>query len=220
MTDELGVYWDGEEPLKRIDSETASAHKALLDYAHMGHIRSLRKLAEKYQDEENPPTKHVMTLTDWSRKHAWQDRVHRFDDIERQYEEMRWRERKDELRKKEWDNFDRLQSIITEILDAVPSFIRRRETITDKGSPKVISQDGKIIQEGRPAEKVITLKLDANAAIKFIRTASDIGRRAAEMDKDDLSKIMKELDFDKLSPEQIQRVAAGEHLLDVLGVRK
>lgn len=221
MTEEKKVYWDANEPLKRVENgESAAASQALYDYAHMGYNRSLKGLAEKYQDEEDPPTKSYETIAYWSSTFEWQDRVAKWEEIERQREEKIWRARKDKIREKEWDNFDRLQEIISKILEDMPNFVKRKEKIIQKGKVRIYdSAKGRITEEGQTEIRAIVLSFDVNAAISFIKTASDIGRRATEMDRK-ASNLLNEIDFAKLSPEQVTRVAEGEHILDVLGVRK
>lgn len=217
---EVFAGWDVEDPLKPIEGESITANKALNDYARMGYARSLRSLLKRYQEMDVPPTSSFGTMAHWSQTFSWVDRVALWDEIERRRQERVWRDRRDSLRQKEWDNFEKLQDIVSDLLDTIPSFITSKEKIVQKGSPKVIAQDGTVIEPGVTEKKVVTLKFDANTANKFIRTASEIGRKAAEMNQDGVARILKELDFDKLEPEQISRLAAGEHLLDVLGVRK
>lgn len=214
-----GVYWDALNPLKPVEGESTAASRALTDYATMGFRRSLERLFNKYEDMEDPPITNKSTLSGYCMKYDWVDRAKRFDELQRERDESTWRERRDQIREKEWDNFYRLQEIVSDILDDMPKFVHRQEKVVDKGSATVVDAQGRMIHEGRPKERVIVLSMDVNAAIKFIRTASDIGRRAAEMDKT-MPNLLKEIDFAKLSPEQIERVAEGEHLLDVLGIRK
>ena len=219
MTDKEVIHWDATDPLKRVESESSASSKGLTDYALMGFNRSLGKLCDKYAEMDNPPTESRATVHGWSMKYDWVDRAKRHDELQRQRDEKIWRERRDNLRQAEWDNFDKLQNIISQLLDDMPRFIKRQEKIVQKGSPQIIDANGRKVRDGVAEEKVIILSFDVSAAIKFIRTASDIGRRAAEMDKG-MPNLLKEIDFAKLTPEQITRVAEGEHLLDVLGLRK
>jgi hypothetical protein len=218
--EEEKIFWDAEDPLKPVEGESSAASAALHDYAHMGYSRSLRKLHKRYEDMEDPPSGSYMTIAQWSKTLDWQDRVARWEELERMRSEKVWRERRDELREKEWDNFHRLQDIIAKVLEEMPNFVKRKESVIQKGKCRVYnSSTGKIEEEGQIEKRAIILKYDVNAAIKFIRTASDIGRRAAEMDKDS-GNLLKEIDFSKLDPDQVSRIAEGENVLDVLGVRK
>ena len=214
------VYWDGEDPLKPVEGESPSANAALREYAHMGYTRGLRPLVDRLRQMENPPTESWGTICEWSSKLDWQERIKRWDEIQRKHDEKVWRERRDSLRQREWDNFDRLQEIVSEMLAAMPNFITSKEKVIQEGKPKVILNNGDVIHEGEPEIKLITVQMRMADSIKLIRTASDIGRRAAEMNQDHMAKVLGELDFEKLEPEQISRLAAGEHVLDVLGVRK
>jgi hypothetical protein len=219
MSEDLGVYWDAEDPLKPVDAETRASNAALNDYARMGFSRSLRNLHKKYKESDDPPTDKWSTLCNWSATYDWQERVKKWDAIEQEHDEKVWRERRNEIRRKEWDNFYRLQEIIEEFLKDMPHFIDRKEKLIEDGTPEVIDSNGNVVRKGKPNTKVVTLKFKVSEAIRFITTASDIGRKAAELDKD-MNNLLKEVDFEKLTPEQISRVAEGEHLLDVLGIRK
>jgi hypothetical protein len=218
--DEEKIFWDAHDPLKPVEGESSAASTALHDYAHMGYSRSLRKLHKKYEGMENPPSGSYMTIAQWSKTLDWQDRIARWEELERMRSEKVWRERRDSLREKEWDSVDKLQDIIANILEEMPNFVKRKESIIQKGKCRVFdSSTGKITEEGQIEKRAIILRYDVNAAIKFIKTASDIGRRAAEMDKSS-NNLLNEIDFSKLDPDQVSRIAEGEHILDVLGVRK
>ena len=221
MTDkDSKVYWDALDPLKPIENEPSTSNAALHDYARMGYGRSLNKLAAKYQEMAEPPTSALSTIYYWSTTFDWQDRVVRWEELEHQHDEKAWRERRNELRKKEWDNFECLQDIVHEMLQDVPKFIKRHEKFIKDGTPEVIDSNGKLVKHGKPNTKIITLSIDTNAIIRFIRTTSDIGRRAAEMGQPYMAKLINEIDFAKLTPEQIAQIAEGGHILDVLGIRK
>jgi hypothetical protein len=189
----------------------------------MGYARSIKRLHETYKDrqgDEYVPTRSIMTLSSWSSSYDWVDRVAAWTDLERKRRDNEWRDRRDGLRAKEWSNYERLQDIVSEMLEVVPQFISRKEKVVDKGTPTIILQNGDIVKQGTPEKLVITLKANTTAIIQFIKTASEIGRKAAEMDQTWMSKLLKEVDFGKLDNEQVARLADGEHILDVLNIRK
>lgn len=71
-------------------NETNKAIQACNDYLRMGAGRSLRKLVQSYNEAstENPPTKHLKTIADWSTTLNWQARAESYDaEIERQKNE-------------------------------------------------------------------------------------------------------------------------------------
>jgi len=222
MTDEK-IFWDATDPLKRVERESEAANGALNDYARMGYARSIKRLHAAYtdrQEDEYVPTRSIMTLSSWSSSYDWVDRVAAWTDLERRRRDNEWRDRRDGLRAKEWSNYERLQDIVSEMLEVVPQFISRKEKVVDKGTPTIILQNGDIVKQGTPEKLVITLKANTTAIIQFIKTASEIGRKAAEMDQTWMSKLLKEVDFGKLDNEQVARLADGEHILDVLNIRK
>jgi hypothetical protein len=124
-TDMRPVVFDNDNPLALIAGETTKAHQALFDYAQMGLGRSLHKLIATYKkqeaewikftadpkrwpkDEPIPapiPSKGWTTISGWSGQYFWQERVIRFDEIEReldakefQTERAKWNRRRKEL---------------------------------------------------------------------------------------------------------------------------
>ena len=215
------IFWDAEDPLKPVAGEPSTSNSALHDYARLGYSRSMAKLHRRYEEmEDTPPTTYLATIMDWSKSFDWQDRVKRWEEIEHQRDELLWRERRDNIRKLEWDNYDRLQKIAAQILEDMPTFISRKERVVEEGKARVVDAQGRTMHEGSPEKKVIILSYDAATALRLIKMASDLGRRAAEMDQSFMAKLINDIDFSKLTPEQITRVAEGEHILDILDIRK
>ena len=96
------VEWDRDTPLARAKGETGKANRALVDYAQMGVNRSLRELARGYGAgrAEDPPTRAVATVFNWSRRYQWQLRVARYDDMTRAQEMAQYEAERLEWRKK------------------------------------------------------------------------------------------------------------------------
>lgn len=103
--------FDEEDPLAPVDGESVRASQALKDYALMGAGRSLKALHKRYElmDAEwkknklgpvqAPPTTRWMTLSNYSVKYRWQERVKLFDEIIRlkematyEADRKKWRE--------------------------------------------------------------------------------------------------------------------------------
>ena len=91
--------WDYGNPLARAKGELRSANSALWDYVQMGAGRSLRKLRDAYEAleeehqgdtdvaphaREHPPTTVLRTLKRWSSRYQWQDRLSRWEELERE----------------------------------------------------------------------------------------------------------------------------------------
>ena len=74
------------DPLARIPGETARALQALHDFEAMGGGRSVSLLTKKYRespeyDGKKPPSTSLDTLTRWSTRFHWQDRIARLLEI-------------------------------------------------------------------------------------------------------------------------------------------
>jgi hypothetical protein len=68
------MSFDPKNPLARLATETARAHKGLLDYAELMEARSLLALSER----TGVP---LPTAKRWSGQHDWQERVEAYDAI-------------------------------------------------------------------------------------------------------------------------------------------
>lgn len=90
--------YDPKRPLAAVAKETTRANKALHDYAFLGYRRSLRALINKYretysevQDKGSVPTLSWQTISDWSSKWKWQERIKEFDNLERLEEDTEYK---------------------------------------------------------------------------------------------------------------------------------
>lgn len=76
--------------------ESKRSYAAFLDYCNMGTGRSLRKLFERYDAMETPPTKSFPTIANWSKNFFWVERAAAWDAMQqekaRNAYEQRWRE--------------------------------------------------------------------------------------------------------------------------------
>lgn len=135
------MTWDRERPLARIKGETKKANAALRDYARLGAGRSLAILWRSYHDQpmtgQLPPTRNHGTLKNWSAAHSWVARVERWDKLESEKEDQKWRERRDQWRE---DLFDlstvRGQKALKAMLD-YPLFEETVEATDEEGRPIV-----------------------------------------------------------------------------------
>lgn len=103
--------FDPDDPLAPVENESRRAAQALKDYALMGSTRSIKALHKRYElmDAEwrknklgavqAPPTTRWTTLSNYSVKFRWQERVHAYDEQIRRKEQetfesdrIRWRE--------------------------------------------------------------------------------------------------------------------------------
>lgn len=120
----MAVDWDEGEPLARVEGESRVANQALRDYARLGVRRSLRGLLARYasgqpvdnEQTEKPPTTKWTTLSNWSTRFAWQERVRRFDELELAREQAEWDRRRAEQREREWQLASQLGERAVEML--------------------------------------------------------------------------------------------------------
>jgi hypothetical protein len=180
--------FDTDNPLNRILGESKQANKALMDYAEMGGRRSIRDLFEFYSKQklsenqaDNPPTGKISTLWTWSARHKWQERVARFDEIEkREREQKRIQEREERrrlLEEADWEDGQQLRQRVLEFLEELPKFLKTSEqTKVEEVIDKVTGQSIKQVT------KVIVTKLNTSLPqlAQAMKVASELQRMATD----------------------------------------
>lgn len=188
------TLYDLQDPLGRIEGEKARHIRALNRYARLGSRRTLKMLATVYQEEEKkrkrgearvpePPTTSYGTLSDWSSRFHWQNRVLQWEMLQRADEEAEWKERRKKVREDDWSHSAELRELAERIIKAAPAFINQKRRVVDDGVPRIVNLDGEVIKEGRPKEIVTTVALDITALEKVEKLASKLARMSAEMDQ-------------------------------------
>ncbi len=172
--------WNDEDPLKRAPGESRKANVALRDYWLMGPGRSFAQLIESYQDRvqtagkpsvEKPPTTRLATVTGWSTRFDWQARIAARQDIQDAEDEELWRQRRTEVRERDWKSSNSLRELSDRILAEAPKFAKnKRHLIRGEG--------------GEPDREVVTLALNGSLAVRAAEAGSKLSRLAAEMEND------------------------------------
>jgi hypothetical protein len=171
------ITWNPKAPLERAAGVSRKANQALRDYALMGSGRAQRKLIEHYRGQAasnplaRPPTLRYNTLAGWCLKYDWVARVDAWTKIQQERDEAEWVERRRQIRQDDWTLADRLRELANEILDAAPTFYKRR-TKTERGE---------IVDGIRIDKQIITVALDGHLMTKAAKVASELGRLAAEV---------------------------------------
>lgn len=174
--------YDPDDPLARQKGESKRANQALRDYAYMGAARSLPKLLSRYRLSTEPqPTKSLPTLKTWSDRLQWQARVNLFDEAERQREEEEWIERRKQIRQLDFEHGEKLRELFEQVMSDAPNYLKTRRR-TQRGSPRVIAADGRVISEGEPDREYVTIALDVNLMLRAGKLGSELQRLAAEME--------------------------------------
>ncbi len=199
------LSFDPERPLDICKGENKAANFALQDYYRMGPMRSLKNLFEAYRaQEEIPPTRRLATLAKWSTANRWQERVGTAEKLDKlaverakqaalEAEARLWAERRIQVREKDWTQAERLRLLAEQMLIEGPEYIKTWE-IFDQVS----------------GQKVVHHAFDAKLLVGAIKTASDIQRRAAEMETEHvLSETVPAQDMDELRTRRWQEVQAA-----------
>lgn len=164
----------------RRTDESATAYAAFIDYCRMGVARSLRALLERYQQQKAdesqtqlPPTEKWSTLTGWSVKYQWQERVRQFDDDEAEKDCQIWNDRRRKQREREYSIAEALMRRAEEMLKFPLATTTKEVTEEDTidGQP-VIRKIVTTIQPARWSFKDVAI---------IAKTASDLVRLAADM---------------------------------------
>lgn len=206
------ITWNQSAPLERATGESRKANQALRDYAGMGSGRSQRKLIEYYEGQTvsdqlaKPPTLIYSTLSRWSYQFDWVARVNAWTAIQQEQDEIEWSERRRQVREDDWKLADRLRGLANEILDAAPTFYRRKSKL----------EIGEVVNGVRVDTKVITVALDGNLMTRVVKVASELGRLAAEVQPPLTRSQNLNIDLSQLTTEQLERIAAGEDPIRVI----
>lgn len=167
-------------PLEKTAGETAKANQALVDYALLGASRSLSILHRTYT--EDAPKKaskkafcNLRTLKEWSTKYAWQERVARFDALQRAEALEAWHARAEDLRDREW-------KLAQALMDKAEQMLKFPLAEVERTNKVETSEDGKTIiyhiTQMNPARWFF-----ADAA-RVIREASRVARLATGQETD------------------------------------
>lgn len=211
---------------ERQGGESSRAVQACNDYLRMGPGRSLRKLAQKYSrtKRNQAPTESEGTLFEWSTTFAWQERAAAYDtelDLQRT-----------ERKRKEFEtglalDFERIHK-----LKRLALFLERQ--IYEEEDPAAVIVVGEGAREVavsaspfpnvwvRDVKAVANQRVDVfrfNAAIleQFRGVLDDLARETGgRRQKTDHSGLIASIDLSKLSTEQVERIAAGEDVMQVI----
>lgn len=188
------VIWDAEAPLELMEGEKPSHNAALRRYYMMGADRSLRKLAEIFEEEKKQrqrgdtsipyvPTTSFGTLADWCSDGDWVNRCIQQDMLDTAAKQKEWEERQDAVRELDWEHGSELRELAWKVIQVAPSFVRRSRKVVDDGSPRVVDMEGNVKREGRPKMIVQTVQLSVSDLVTVEKIASKLQRLAAEMDQ-------------------------------------
>jgi len=197
---------------ERQEGERNKAVQACNDYLRLGPGRSLAKLLRRYQiGPEAPPTKRLNTLKDWSTSFDWQARAVAYDaDIERQKNEYVQQIMKSGLALAH----ERVTKLKTLAEHLEKELYRRKDgQIVGFRRKNVWVPDKKMIGKGEAAEPVDIVRFNPALFDEYRGTMDDLARETGgrRQRRENLN-----IDYSKLTDDELDRIAAGEDVLDVI----
>jgi hypothetical protein len=198
------------EPRER---ESKRAILACNDYLRLGPGRSLAKLLSRYQNaSEAPPTKRIKTLAGWSAIFGWQARAAAYDaEVERQ--------KNDYVQQVMKSGLALVHERVNTLKDLTDSLLAELCEIGEAGQvigfkPDALwLPDAKQIGGGEFAERVDIVHFNAPGLDQLRGLLDDLARETGgrRQRRENLN-----VDYSKLTDDELDRIAAGEDPIDVL----
>lgn len=208
MARAFNLNYDKEDPLAmasfglRGRKEGKNANNCLNDYARMGPKRTLDGLWEYYQHRATTdplyvsPVRKKSNLRTYSMRYAWVERAKLYDELEKKKKQKEiedfWASARGTVPLRDFEQTEKLRGLIDASLDAAKDFIIDHE-------------------ETNPKTGVVTVykRFDMRLLTEAIKTASEIQRKAAGLDKNQASFVFTG-DMNQLPNEYLDRIIAGE----------
>lgn len=192
--------------------ETWRAVQACNDWLRLGPGRNLLLLFEQYKKQAktgpNPPTRSYYTLKDWSTKYVWIDRAPLYDQAQENIKNAIRRQIMQEGLALDYERVLRL--------DRLAEFLEEQlyERGTDEKFHNVWLPDVRIVNRGKgKTEEVGIERFNAPLIREYRKALADLaaetgGRRRIQESWD--------IDVSRLPMGALERLAAGDKLIDVL----
>lgn len=157
---------------QRKEGESSKAVQACNDYLRMGPGRSLQKLHHIYTEStpEQPPTKELRTLKEWSRRYDWQARVALYDTA---VQEQKTALAKEAMQTGLAATYERVLAL-KKLAATLAAEIWREDGSLVPG--KVWLKDAKQIGAGPLAERVDLIRFNAPLIEQFRGVLDDLAR--------------------------------------------
>lgn len=198
---------------ERMPGEGKNAILACNDYVRMGPSRSLRALEERYNDDarKSPPTRSLGTLAKWSSKFNWQARAEAYDAaIDAEKTALAAARRKEIMQSGVALDYERVAKL-KELVDFLESQIA--EGAEDGQRPRVWVKDFKRIGSGEFGETVEIERFNAALLAEYRAALDDIAKEVGGRRQ---RTVVENIDYGKLTEEQLQRIAEGEDPVQVI----
>ncbi len=175
--------WDNNAPFARCKGESRKANLALRHYRAMGEARSLRALLERYQQQasnegttEKPPTKYWWTLSNWSFRHKWQDRLKRQEQLDAEADDARWAARRIEWHELDWTDGERLRLTAQDMAE----FLQKFKVGENVHVETDVQEDGTTVIT-RTVTRFVKPDVRIDQVARATKLASELQRQAAQI---------------------------------------
>lgn len=217
---------------EKATGETRKATIACNDYLRMGAGRSLAKLHQKYMETTTttPPTRNLRVIGGWSQKYGWQERAETYD---AQVEAEKNAERKrimSEGLSLDYERVRRLKELADKLHGEIEGAVSAAEADSDDEGEGDSENEG----DGEPGEaaghgiwlrdwkqigggeyaSVVEIERFNNALLEQYRsTLDDIAKETGGRRQ---RTTVENIDYGKLTEEQLARIADGEDPIQVI----
>lgn len=202
---------------ERQKGESKNAVIACNDWLRMGPGRTLRALEQKYREvsRKSAPTQSIGTLNKWSRQYDWQARADLYDaqlEAEKNAREAAYR--REIMESGLAVDHER----VAELKQLAELLLGELYTAGDDGQIEFVKDtvwlpDVKQIGGGEHAERVDIVRFNASIFEQVRGLLDDLAKETGGRRQRTLTE---NIDYSKLSDEQLARIAAGEDPIQVI----
>lgn len=202
---------------ERQAGESDRAMIACNDYLRMGPGRSLRKLLQKgiKKNRNESATESQSTLLKWSAEYDWQGRCSTYDaDLEAAKNEKRRKEMEAGLAL-DYERVGELKRLARLLKEQLFAKGDAADATDGAAYPNLWLADVKQIGGGEFAERVDLVRFNAALVEQFRGALADLAAETGGR-KQKVDHTVANIDYSRLSDDQLQRIAAGEDPIQVI----
>jgi len=161
----------------RQPTESAKAHRALLDYCGMGPARSMKALLERYVQaptnaSPRPPTLSWTTITTWSHKNDWVKRAAAWDADQERLEKEALRTAINEMAQRQASEGRALQDMAAMLRERLEQFVRVMRPVT----VETIDENGQVV-------RVIRTEIKPGDAANLLRAVAAVYKTGIDAER-------------------------------------
>lgn len=169
---------DSKKAWARFPRETSNAYAAFMVYLKLPlRLRSVElafRTINKIPDDVEVSV--PIQWRKWCTNFEWRKRAIAHDDMMAERELAKWEERRVAARERDWEQAEALRDIVAGALPSATQFFRRQVSQPQGGVPTIMNEAGQVIQQGVPAQVVVTVAFDVVGMTSVLREASKIQR--------------------------------------------